>query len=321
MKVICLSDDGARRVSFSLHPWKHLIIPAGVLALLLVGLSINQMLGLYQLEQTPQKNAFSQKEAGKIISALEQQISTVDQIKKAYAHYTVDVDTLSVRLGTLEAEIARLNALAKRVATKARLDPKEFSLDERPAQGGLEADEPVVLKNSPHPSSDELLEAFQSAEDRIDRQKGMMATLEQILEGVTLEEEVLPSGRPVHSGYISSKFGFRRDPFSGHKRMHKGVDFAAPHGTEIYAVGGGVVSFVGRKSGYGNVVEVDHGDGLVSRYAHLSKAKVDEGEVVKKGKLIALMGSTGRSTGSHLHLEVLKDGQQVNPLDYIEDAE
>lgn len=325
MKVICLSDDGARRASFSLHPWKHLIIPAGLVALLLVGLSVNQMLGLYQLEQTPQKNTLSQNEAGKIISALEQQISTVDEIKKAYANYTVDVDTLSARLGTLEAEIARLNALGKRVAAKAKLDPKEFSLDEKPARGGLELDEsgqPVSsLQENTRSSSEELLEAFQLAETGIERQKGMIATLEQILEGMSLEEEVLPSGRPVRSGYVSSEFGFRRDPFSGRKRLHKGIDYAGPRGTEIYAVGGGVVAFVGRKSGYGNVVEVDHGDELVSRYAHLNKSKVKEGEVVKKGELVALMGSTGRSTGPHLHLEVLKNGEQVNPRDYLIDAE
>lgn len=315
MKVICLSEDGSRRASFSLHPWKHLIIPAGVVALLIIGLSVNQMLGLYKLDETPQNTTLSQEEAGKIISALEQQVSTVDQIKKAYANYTVDVDTLSTRLGSLEAEMARLNALAKRVAGKAKLDPQEFSLDEKPARGGY--DEDAVADRQRKSSSEELLAAFQSAENGLDRQRGMLATLEQILEGITLEEEVLPSGRPVRSGYISSEFGFRRDPFNGRRKMHKGVDYAGPTGTDIYSVGGGVVSFVGRKSGYGNVVEVDHGDGLISRYAHLSNQKVKEGQIVKKGDLVAAMGSTGRSTGPHLHLEVLKNGEQLNPREYL----
>lgn len=317
MKFICLSDDGSRRASFNLHPWKHLIIPASLIALLLVGLSINQMLGLYQLDATPQQNtALSEAEAGKIISAIDQQISTVDQIKKAYANYTVDVDTLSTRLGTLEAEIARLNALAKRVANKAKLDPNEFSLDEKPARGGVD---PEVLHEQP--SSTALLSAFQSAEDHVERQKGALATLEKILEGITLQEEVLPSARPVHAGYVSSEFGFRRDPFNGSVRMHKGIDFAAPIGTEIYAVGGGVVSFAGEKSGYGTAVEVDHGDGLVSRYGHLSAAKATEGQVVKKGDLVALVGNTGRSTGPHLHLEVLKNGEQLDPREYLGYAE
>lgn len=314
MKVICLSEDGSRRASFSLHPWKHLIIPSGIVALLIIGLSVNQMLGLFKLDETPQNSTLSQEEAGKIISALEHQVSTVDQIKKAYANYTVDVDTLSARLGSMEAEMSRLNALAKRVAGKAKLDPQEFSLDEKPARGGLDVD---VVSASGRNSADELLAAFQSAETTLDRQRGALRTLEQILEGLTLEDEVLPSGRPVHSGYISSEFGFRRDPFNGRRKMHKGVDYAGPTGTDIYSVGGGVVSFVGQKSGYGNVVEVDHGDGLISRYAHLSATTAKEGQIVKKGDLVASMGSTGRSTGPHLHLEVLKAGVQINPRDYL----
>lgn len=313
MKVICLSDDGSRRASFSLHPWKHLIIPAGVVALLIIGLSINQMLGLYRLDATPKNAPLSKDEAGKIISAIEQQISAVDQIKKAYANYTVDVDTLAVRLGALEAEIVRLNALAKRVADKAKLDPREFSLDAKPGRGGLDSD-----RHERHLTSQELLSAFQKAENDIDRQRGMMAALEQILEGLTLQEELLPSMRPVRSGYISSEFGFRRDPFNGRYKMHKGIDYAGPSGTEIFAVGGGVVSYAGnRGDGYGNVLEIDHGEGLTSRYAHLSGINVAEGAVVKKGDLVAMMGSTGRSTGPHLHLEVLKDGDQLNPREYL----
>lgn len=314
MKVICLSDDGSRRASFSLHPWKHLIIPSAAVALLIIGLSVNQMLGLYRLDETPQNSNLSQEEAGKIISALEKQVSTVDQIKKTYANYTVDVDTLSSRLGGLEAEMTRLNALAKRVAGKAKLDPKEFSLDVKPAQGGADLGD---VSYSGKSSSDELLAEFQSAETGLERQRSMLTALERILEGMTLEEEVMPSGRPVHSGYISSEFGFRRDPFNGRRRMHKGLDFAGPIGTDVFAVGGGVVSFVGQRSGYGNVVEVDHGEGLVSRYAHLSHQNAKEGQVVKKGDLVGLLGNTGRSTGPHLHLEVLKNGAQVNPREYL----
>ncbi|WMP18517.1 M23 family metallopeptidase [Thiothrix lacustris] len=314
MQVICLSDDGSRRSSFILQPWKHLIIPAGIVALLLVGLSVNQMFGLYRLDATPQNAELSGNDASKLLSALEQQIAVVDQIKKTYANYTVDVDTLSVRLGSLEAEIARLNALGKRVADKAKLDPLEFSLDEKPARGGVDQD---VFSGQHKTSSNELLAAFQQAENNVDRQKGILSTLEQILEGVTLQQEVMPSGRPVHSGYISSEFGFRRDPFNGNMRLHKGIDFAGPTGTEIYSVGGGVVSFAGEKSGYGIALEIDHGDGLVSRYGHLSATKAKEGQVVKKGDLVALMGSTGRSTGPHLHLEVLKNGEQVNPREYL----
>ena len=316
MKVICLSHDGSRRASFNLNVWSHLIIPAGVVALLIIGLSINQMLGLYRLDNTPPQTTLTQKEAGTIISALEQQISTVDQIKKAYANYTVDVDTLSVRLGELEAEMARINSLAKRVADKAKLDPKEFSLDKVPPRGGLD-DSSSSLYPVQKVSSNELLGSFQSMESQIDRQKGMLESLYQVLEGIALEQEVFPSSSPVKGGYISSGYGFRRDPFNGRSRMHKGIDYAGPRGTQIFSVAGGVVSFTGRKAGYGIVVEMDHGDGLTSRYAHLNKALVKEGEVVKKSEKIALMGSTGRSTGPHLHLEILQNGEQLDPKTYL----
>lgn len=315
MKVICLSEDGSRRASFNLHPWKHLIIPAGGVALLLVGLSINQMLGLLSLDKTPKTTTLSQQEASKIISALQQQMTTVDQIKQTYANYTVDVNTLSTRLGTMEAEITRLNALAKRVANKAQLDPQEFSLDTKPGRGGVAMEE--LSPTSPRNSSNDLLAAFQKAEDNVDKQRSILSTLEQILTGLTLKKEVEPSARPVKSGYISSEFGYRHDPFNGQVRMHKGIDFAAPIGTEIYSVGGGVVSHSGEKAGYGLAVEIDHGDGLISRYGHLSEAKVKEGQVVKKGDLVALMGNTGRSTGPHLHLEVLKNGEQIDPREYL----
>ncbi len=315
MKVICLSNDGARRASFSLNPVLHLMLPAGIIALLIIGLSVNQMMGLYKLDNTPEQTTLGQNEVGKIISALEGQMATVSEIRKTYANYTVDVDTFSQRLGAMEAEIIRINALAKRVIKRARLDPEEFALDEKPPQGGL--GEAYIPSDTPMISTNELLGNFQSMESRLSQQANILDTLYQMMEGMAIEEEISPSRAPVKKGYISSKFGKRRDPFSRRIRMHGGIDFAGPHGTEIYSVAGGVVSFAGRKGGYGITVEIDHGDNLVSRYAHLTEALVRKGAVVNKADAIALMGSTGRSTGSHLHLEILKAGERVNPESYL----
>ena len=189
----------------------------------------------------------------------------------------------------------------------------------RGPQGGLE--EGYMPANAPKVTTSELLGAFESAETQIDRQRSVLEGLYQVLEGMALQEEILPSSRPVKKGYISSRFGTRRDPFNGRSRMHNGMDYAGPTGTPIYAVAGGVVSFSGRKGGFGNAVEVDHGNGLVSRYGHLSEALVSEGLVVKKGDKIALMGSTGRSTGSHLHLEILQGGEAIDPQGYLGLAE
>lgn len=315
MKVICISRDGSRRASFDLHPMVHLILPAAIVALLLIGLSVNQMLGLYKLENTPGYTSLGQAEAAKILSALEGQMETVEEIKKTYANYTVDVDTFSQRLGTMEAEIIRINALAKRVITRAKLDPTEFALDERPPRGGLDDD--YMPASAPRVSTHELLGAFQNMESQLAQQGNVLEALYQVMEGLAVEEEIMPSHVPVKKGYVSSPFGLRRDPFNGRARRHSGVDFAGPRGTPIYAVAGGVVSFVGRKGGYGNVIEVDHGDGLVSRYAHLNKTLVEAGAVVGKADQIALMGSTGRSTGPHLHLELLEEGERIDPQVYL----
>ncbi|PIE00520.1 MAG: hypothetical protein CSA79_03455 [Thiothrix nivea] len=319
MKVICISGDGSRRATFSLHPILHLVLPAGIIALLIVGLSVNQMLGLYKLDDTPKPSVLTRNAVSQMINALEKQMATVSEIKRTYASYTVDVDTFSRRLGAMEAEITRINALARRVIKRAKLDPDEFALDERPSQGGL--DEDYMPAAAPQLSTGELLGSFQFMETRLARQGNVLETLYRVMKGRAMEAEVLPSSAPVKKGYVSSPFGRRRDPFNGRTRMHGGIDFAGPRGTDIHAVAGGVVSFVGRKGGYGNVVEIDHGDDLISRYAHLNKALVEKGSVVSKAERIALMGSTGRSTGSHLHLEIIKAGQRVDPQWYLKQAD
>ena len=315
MKVICISRDGARRASFSLNPITHLVLPASLVALLILALSVNQMLGLYRLDNTPQPSSLTAAEAEKIISTLDQQLNTVNEIKKTYSTYTVDVDTLSGRLGALEAEIARLNALAKRVVNRAKLDPTEFSLDQLPPQGGLEED--YIPAAAPKVSTRELLGSFENMESKVEQQRAMLESLYQVLAVQALDEVVLPSSRPVRIGYVSSPFGLRRDPFNGGARMHKGLDYAGPRGTDVYSVGGGIVSFVGSKGGYGNVVEVDHGNGLLSRYAHLDQTLVDVGKVIQKSDRVALLGNTGRSTGPHLHLEILQNGVAIDPQTYL----
>ncbi len=313
MKVICLSQDGSRRASFCLNPWTHLIIPAFIVALLIGGLSINQILGLYQLDNTPKQTQLSEKETSKILAALEKQMSTVAEIKEKYSNYTVDVDALTIKLGELEAETYRLRALGARLVKMAKLDPNEFNFDIKPGRGGSA----YIEGNDKPVTAAELMKSVIELEKTLAAEQGMMAGMSQVVQGRILEQVIKPSGRPISKGYISSPYGYRRDPFTGRPRLHKGIDFAAKTGTPIHTVAAGVVSFVGRKGGYGNTVEVDHGNGLVSRYGHLSKFKTEVGVVLKKGDLIALSGNTGRSTGPHLHLEILKNGKQIDPTKYL----
>ena len=317
MKVICISRDGTRRASFTLNPITQLILPATLVALLLVGLSVNQMLGLYRLDNTPQLTSLTPEKAEKIIATLDQQLNTVSEIKKTYAAYTVDVDTLSMRLGELEAEVTRLNAVAKRVISRANLDPSEFALDQVAPRGGLEED--YLPQSAPKLSTQELLGAFQKTDTAVAQQTAMLESLYRLLEGKTLAESVLPSAssRPVTVGYISSPFGMRHDPFNGGYRMHKGLDYAGPHGADVHAIGTGIVTFAGAKGGFGNVVEIDHGHGLVSRYAHLDAALVNLGSIIQKNDRIGLLGNTGRSTGPHLHLEILQHGVAIDPQTYL----
>ena len=140
--------------------------------------------------------------------------------------------------------------------------------------------------------------------------------LETLLMDRSLRERLMPSGRPISKGWLSSNFGKRADPFTGKQEYHKGVDFAGKEGADVLAVGDGVVTWSSKRSGYGNLVEINHGNGYVTRYGHNKSNTVEVGETVKKGQQIALIGSTGRSTGPHVHFEVLRNGKQVNPAKF-----
>jgi murein DD-endopeptidase MepM/ murein hydrolase activator NlpD len=144
-----------------------------------------------------------------------------------------------------------------------------------------------------------------------------LSVLESLLMSRSLSERVMPSGRPVEDGWLSSRYGKRNDPFTGKQDFHKGLDFAGKKGSEVNAVGDGVVSWAGKKSGYGKLIEINHGNGYSTRYGHNQSHMVKVGDTVKKGQQIALMGSTGRSTGPHVHFEVLRNGKKVNPSGFI----
>jgi murein DD-endopeptidase MepM/ murein hydrolase activator NlpD len=146
-----------------------------------------------------------------------------------------------------------------------------------------------------------------------------LSVLESLLMSRSLSERVMPSGRPVEEGWLSSRYGKRNDPFTGKQEFHRGLDFAGKKGSEVIVVGDGVVTWAGNRSGYGNLLEVSHGNGFITRYGHNQKHLVKVGDTVRKGQQIALMGTSGRSTGPHVHFEVMRDGKTVNPASYIGD--
>jgi len=211
----------------------------------------------------------------------------------------------------MNAHVIRLDALGKRLTQMANIDNREFDFDSTPAMGGPESDVGVASQVP------DLTAMLNGLEAKISSRDAQLAALENALLSKKLDEQIRPDGRPVREGHISSYFGERQDPFNGHQAFHKGIDFASPEGSDVVAVAAGVVTFAGEKAGYGNLVEVSHGNGLVTRYGHNQAIAVGVGRTVARGDTLAYVGSTGRSTGPHVHFEVLKDGRQIDPVTFI----
>ncbi len=221
------------------------------------------------------------------------------------------VDALAARIGTLNAHLIRLDALGRRVTDLAGLDRGEFNFDEPPPTGGPEDQ---GAGSAQVPGLSDALDALEA--QLIDRQQ-QLTVLESLMSTRSLGERILPGGWPIVGGWISSHFGYRSDPFTGRGAFHAGVDFAGPPGTRVIATGPGVVTFSGYKNGYGNVVEITHPTGYLTRYGHNARNLVREGQTVQKGDPIAVIGSTGRSTGTHVHFEVEREGNTLNPMRYL----
>lgn len=218
---------------------------------------------------------------------------------------------LTARLGQLQAELTRLNALAARVVDVAGLDPAEFALSDSAAIGGPEDTRLRALSWTDLARDlGDIGLAFQLERDRLE-------AFEVLLRERELSTQTVPSGRPVREGWISSGYGYRVDPISGNRAFHHGIDFAGRRDSAVLAVASGVVTWSGKKPGYGNVVEVKHGNGYLTRYAHNRENLVEVGDRVDKDQQVARLGSTGRSTGPHVHFEVVKDGRIVNPWKFI----
>lgn len=249
------------------------------------------------------------------IHGLERQVGDQDaQVAQIKRDAQRDLDALAVKLGQLQAQSVRLNALGERLTQVGKLDDGEFNFDEEPGQGGPEVTtgtEPdaYALPASLNTSIDQLAGQF-------DTQQAQLEALRDMLMDRSIESSLRPTGMPVN-GYISSYFGGRPDPFSGHSARHTGIDIATPTGTPVTAVAEGMVTFAGQRNGYGDVIEIDHGNGYMTRYAHNSALVARPGQRVRVGDVIAKAGSTGRSTGSHVHFEVWYHDKVVNPLAFV----
>lgn len=222
------------------------------------------------------------------------------------------LDALTAKLGEMQARLLRLDALGKRLTTLADLDEDEFNFDQPPAVGGPELDTESVGT-----SSDDLMKSLDDLSHQIEDRQQQLQVIESLLSNRQFEDQVFIAGRPIRKGWLSSHFGRRIDPFTGRPAWHEGVDMAGKDGSDIIASAAGVVVWAGPRYGYGNLVEIDHGNGYTTRYGHAKEVVVNKGDIVKKGQVIALMGSTGRSTGPHVHYEVRHNGRALDPAKFI----
>jgi murein DD-endopeptidase MepM/ murein hydrolase activator NlpD len=241
-----------------------------------------------------------------VLTDQKQQISDLRQ------NLQLRIDAMAMRLGEVNAHVIRLDALGKHLTEMASIDSREFNFDRDPPTGGPEPDGEGVSAQIP-----DLSAMLAQLEQRVDLRETQLSALENVILARELKDEIHPEGRPVANGFISSYFGERTDPLDGREAFHKGVDFAGTAGSQVVAVAAGIVTWAGERSGFGKLIEINHGDGYVTRYAHNERTLVSVGQTVKRGEPVALMGSTGRSTGPHVHFEVVRNGRPVDPLTFI----
>jgi murein DD-endopeptidase MepM/ murein hydrolase activator NlpD len=235
-----------------------------------------------------------------IKTGLEQQAKLVDQLK---TNTLEQVGGIVNQVAIMRNRINKMELLTATMAENAGLNKEDFTLSEE--------------MQTFDASESSLTNQINKMAETLDFKIQQLTALESLMMGLNIERQSELAGRPVGKGWLSSYYGVRKDPFTGRPAMHKGIDFAGKEGEDVIATGAGVVTWSGSRYGYGNLVEIDHGNGLRTRYGHNAELTVEVGDVVTRGQGIALVGNTGRSTGAHVHYEVLKNGQQVDPLPFI----
>ncbi|EGM68335.1 peptidase, M23/M37 family [Shewanella sp. HN-41] len=236
----------------------------------------------------------------------EQQKKQVLELKSATES---QLAMLVTHVARMQAKITRLEALGQQVAERNKLED-DFDFSSEVGVGGLsELGTNIELG--------QLIDDMDKLASRIDNNNVQLSLLETVSSNHHIDEERYVSGLPLDKGWLSSPYGLRNDPFNGRRTMHKGIDFTSREGANVVATAAGVVTWAGNMFGYGELVEIDHGNGLRTRYGHNKALSVTVGDVVAKGDTIASMGSTGRSTGAHVHYEVLRGGQQIDPQKFV----
>lgn len=243
--------------------------------------------------------------------AVETRVADQEQeMRKTRDYVRKHLDVLGSKIGSLQAHVSRINAVERRIAEKSGINLEDFQFEQEPAVGGAtlgkQVSEQIDIEN-----------AIMSIEKELSQRESEIAAVDFLLSRNSLKSKQTPSGWPVKGGWVSSKFGSRMHPISGRKQFHRGVDIPGKAGADVLAVADGVVIKSRRSGTYGYLVEIDHGDDYITLYSHNSENLVKVGETVRKGQAIAKIGSTGLSTGPHVHFEVMKNKRRVNPIRYL----
>jgi len=299
MQIILLTKGQRKTLSFSVNRVYMLTGFACGLALLLASCFV-----LLKTSEEPalQASANTQQE-------LRAQRSEIQRLRDKTQN---TLDGMALRVGQMQAQLTRLNAVGEHLAKKAKLKSTEFNFDQLPAIGGAETKTSGLSF-----TQDQLLFDIERLGQQLTLREKQLELLGMFTANKKLTNAVRPAGLPVEKGWLSSHYGYRADPFSGKKAFHHGVDIAGKSGTNVLAAASGLVTIASKKSGYGFLIEIDHGESYVTRYGHNKEMLVKVGDLVKQGEPIAKMGSTGRSTGPHVHFEVLRHGKKVNPRKYL----
>jgi murein DD-endopeptidase MepM/ murein hydrolase activator NlpD len=224
-----------------------------------------------------------------------------------------NLNAMAVKIGEMQAQLTRLDALGERLSSMAGIKPQEFRFSEAPGLGGAQSTTMPPQNLTLTQFNEKVAMLSRQMENRTDQ----LGVLEAQLFEQAVKKKAMPTMLPVSAPFNASGFGYRIDPFSGQQAMHEGIDFITDIGTPVVAAAGGVVQFAGFHPQYGNMIDIDHGNDLVTRYAHLSRVLAKEGDMLQRGKRIAYSGNTGRSTGPHLHFEVRFRGAPQNPNRFL----
>ena len=300
MKLIFIHNSQGRTRTFEFRRWT-----TAVLSFCCVGIPLG-FLGIgYQTGAKLDEPVIS---LGNLRDQVEEQSKELSVLQEDFQS---NIRAMTISLGKLQARLTRMDALGIHLTNLVGIENEEFDFSNEPALGG------PLIDDLDTGFQVDFMEKIRILEEKIYNRVQQIENLESLIRGKNSQADADISGWPVNKGWISSPFGRRTDPFTGKLAMHQGVDFAGTEGHEVLSLGAGIVTYSGYMQGYGEMVEISHSDGFTTRYAHAQENLVKVGELVPRGKPIALVGSTGRSTGAHVHLEVYKNGRAIDPSKYI----